>query len=116
MSLLDRRAPHKVQVQLREMHRNERGMQVFVPVGALITQRCMVEPVRDWSQAEEAQALGLQVVDLMVVRSRNWPGDIHSHVLWEGNWYETVGAPQHYSVSRRTRHYRITLKWLKKDG
>lgn len=116
MSLLGRRAPHTVQVQNRAMTRNERGQQVFGPVGALIPERCMVEPVRDWSQAEEAETLGLQIIDLMVIRSKRWPGDVHSHVLWEGKWYETVGAPQHHSVSKRTSHYRITIKWLKKDG
>ena len=116
MSMLDRKAPHTVQIQNREMRRNAQGLQEFVPVGVLSTERCMVEPVRDWSQAEEAETIGIQVIDLMVIRSRRWPGDINSHVLWEGNWYETVGAPQHHSVSRRTRHYRVTVKWLKKAG
>lgn len=116
MSLLGRRAPHTVHVQLREAGRDLRGLTVFENVGDLIPERCMVEPVRDWSQAEEAETVGLQVIDLMVIRSRHWPGDIHAHVLWNGNWYETVGAPQHHSVSRRTGHYRVTIKWLKKDG
>lgn len=116
MSLLDRKAPHTVWVQNRKMTRNARGLQEFTADGQKHKVRCMVEPVRDWSQAEETEALGLQVIDLMVIRSRTWPGDIHSHVLWDGAWYETVGSPQHHSVSRRTTHYRVTIKWLKDAG
>lgn len=116
MSLLGRKAPHTVQIQNRKLTRNERGLQEYVADGPLISERCMVEPVRDWSTAEESETVGLQVIDLMVVRSRTWGGDINSHILWNGNWYETVGAPQHHSVSPRTSHYRVTIKWLKKAG
>lgn len=116
MSLLGRKAPHTVQVQNQVMVRNERGLPVLAPSGALLPVKCMVEPVRDWSQAEETAALGLQIVDLRVVRARTWPGDVLSLILWEGDWYETVGAPQHHSVSKRTGHYRVTIKWLRKDG
>lgn len=116
MSLLGRRAPHTVQILNRTQSKNERGLTVFTPAASLISERCMVEPVRDWSQAEEAETVGMQVIDLMVVRSKRWRGDIHSHILWNGDWYETVGAPQHHSVSPRTSHWRVTIKWLKKDG
>lgn len=116
MSLLTRKAPHTAYIQRRRSERNERGLNVWVNVGDLIRERCMVEPVRDWSQAEEAETVGLQVIDLMVVRSKTWRGDINSHVLWNGNWYETVGAPQHHSASKRTSHWRVTIKWLRKDG
>ena len=117
MGLLDRKAPHRVTIQMRGMTRNERGQQVFGDVGEPIPNiKCMVEPVRDWSSAEESESLGMQVIDLGVVRSKKWPGDIDSHVLFNGNLYETVGSPQHHSVSRRTGHYRITIKWLKKAG
>lgn len=115
MSLLGRRAPHRVSIQNQQLERNERGQQVHVPDGDLIPGiRCMIEPVRDWSSSEEVETLGLQVVDLAVVRSKHWPGTIDSQILFNGNWYETVGAPQHHSVSRRTSHYRVTIKWLKK--
>ncbi len=117
MSLLGRRAPHRVSIQNRKLERNERGQQVYVLDGAPIPDvRCMIEPVRDWSSSEEVETLGLQVVDLGVVRSKKWPGNIDAHVLFKGNWYETVGAPQHHSVSPRTSHYRVTIKWLKKAG
>lgn len=114
MSLLGRRAPHRATIQNRKLTRNAQGLQVFVPDGDPIPVKCMIEPVRDWSSSEEVETLGLQVVDLGVVRSKKWPGDIDSHVLFNGSWYETVGAPQHHSVSRRTSHYRVTIKWLKK--
>lgn len=113
MSLLDRRAPHTVMVQNRGMTRDPRGLPVMGPVGDPIPVRCMVEPVRDWSSSEEVETNGLQVVDMGIIRSRTWPGDVNSHVTFDGSMYETVGAPQHHSVSRRTRHYRVTIKWLK---
>jgi hypothetical protein len=113
MSLLGRRAPHTVQVQKRTMVRDARGNREYVPDGTPITVRCMVEPVRDWSSSEEVETLGLQVVDLAIVRSREWPGDINSYVLFNGAEYETVGAPQSHSVSRRTGHHRVTIKWLR---
>lgn len=116
MSLLTRRAPHVVQVQNRTMVRNERGLQVMSPVGSLIPVKCMVEPVRDWSSSEEVETLGLQVVDLAIIRSKLWPGDLNSHVIWDGGLYETVGAPQKHSTSRRTGHHRVTVKWLKNLG
>lgn len=113
MSLLGRKAPHLIQVQLRESTRGERGQRVYADVGDLIDVRGMVEPVRDWSSSEEVETRGLQVVDLAIVRARTWPGDINSHVIFDGALYETVGAPQRHSVSKRTGHYRVTIKWLR---
>lgn len=116
MSLLDRRAPHRVQVQNRAMTRDMRGMQVFDPDGDPVTVRCMVEPVRDWASSEEDQTLGLQVIDMAVIRSRTWPGDVNSHITYEGGLYETVGVPQRFHAGRRTQHWRITVKWIKEVG
>lgn len=113
MSLLGRKAPHTVEVQLRETILNDSGIRVDRNVGSPIPVRCMVEPVRDWSSSEEVESLGLQVVDLAIVRAAKWPGDIKSRVTYAGALYETVGAPQHHSVSRRTGHYRVTIKWLR---
>lgn len=113
MSLLGRRAPHIVLVQNRESDRTPQGTRADKNVGEPIPVRCMVEPVRDWSSSEEVESLGLQVVDLAIVRARTWPGDIKSHIIFENALYETVGAPQHHSVSRRTGHYRVTIKWLR---
>ena len=113
MSLLTRKAPHTVQVQKRKAVVNERGLREYVPDGAPIPVRCMGEPVRDWSSSEEVESLGLQVVDLTILRAKKWPGDVNSYVLYDGAEYETVGAPQHHSVSRRTSHYRVTIKWLR---
>ncbi|WP_136057244.1 hypothetical protein [Microbacterium sp. K24] len=116
MSLLTRRAPHLVHVQNRTMTRDSRGLPVMNEVGKPIGVRCMVEPVRDWSSSEEVETLGLQVVDMAIVRAKEWPGDVNSHITWNGALFETVGAPQHHSVSRKTGHYRVTLKWLKDLG
>ncbi|WP_100813016.1 hypothetical protein [Microbacterium lacus] len=115
MSLLDRRAPHVVYVQNRKTERDNEGKRIMVDVGPRIAVRCMHEPVRDWSSAEETPTLGLQVTDLKIIRSRLWPGDIHSHVYFDGGVHETVGAPQAHSVSRRTRHHRITVRWIAKE-
>lgn len=116
MTLLGRRAPHLAYVQNRTVVRDERGMQSLINVGDPVAVKCMVEPVRDWSSVEESRELGLQMIDLAVVRAKHWPGDIDAHVTYNGSLYETVGAPQHYNVSPRTSHFRITLKWLKKVG
>ena len=113
MSLMTRRAPHTVHVQKRRMVRTDRGQRDYVNDGEPIPVRCMVEPVRDWSSSEEVETLGLQVVDLSIIRSREWPGDVNSYVIFNGAEYETVGAPQHHSVSPRTEHYRVTIKWLR---
>lgn len=113
MSLLRRKAPHTVLVQNRETTRNDAGLRVDENVGDPIPVRCMGEPVRDWSSSEEVESLGLQVVDLTIIRASTWPGDIKSHVIYAGALYETVGAPQHHNVSRRTSHYRVTIKWLR---
>ena len=112
MSLLTR-GRHTVHVQNRVMSRNAGGLRVPQPVGEPIPVRCTVEPVRDWSSAEEQREGGLQILDLLIVRAQNWPGDVLSLVEHEGKWYETVGAPQHHSAGRRTQHWRVTLRWLK---
>lgn len=114
MSLLDRRAPHVVNVQQRALTRDPRGLQVLTDIGPRVPVRCMVEPVRDWSSAEEDKNHGLQVVNMLVIRSREWPGDVYSHVYWDGSVFETIGIPQHFGVSKRTMHWRVTIQWVKK--
>ncbi|ALJ22045.1 hypothetical protein [Microbacterium sp. No. 7] len=113
MSLLTRKAPHTAYVQQRTMTRNPEGIRVPVNIGDPIPVRGMAEPVRDWAQAEEHTTYGLQIIELVIWRSKEWPGDVHSLVRIEDNWYEPNGPVQHHFVSRRTSHYRITLKWLK---
>ena len=110
MSLLTHKAPHTIQVQNREYYRDEQGMRVARNVGQPITVKGMAEPVREWSSAEESHANGLQIIDLILWRSREYPGNTHSHILYEGEWYESSGAPQHFNSGRRTRHYRVTLR------
>lgn len=115
MSLLTRRAPHKVWVQLREAGRTKTGGRIYTEVGDRIMVRCAHEPVRDWSSAEENQSAGQQVLDLTIIRARTWPGDINSHIFWDGDFYETVGAPQQYSIGKRTAHWRVTVRWVGTD-
>ena len=115
MSLLTRKAPHKVWVQRREKVRDAAGARVNVDVGDRIRVRCAREPVRDWSSAEENQTAGQQVLDLTIIRSRTWPGDINAFIFWGGDMYETIGAPQEYSIGRRTAHWRITAQWIGTD-
>ncbi|KJL39911.1 hypothetical protein [Microbacterium trichothecenolyticum] len=114
--LLGDRAAHTVLVQNRETTRDAEGGRVTLPVGERIEVRCLSEPVREWSAAEESQALGIQVTNMLVIRSRTWPGDINSHVIFDGGVYETVGVPQHFKLSRKTSHWRVTVKWIGKDG
>ena len=116
MSLLTRKAPHVAWVQLRESGRTKEGTRALVAFDEPISVRCKVEPVRDWSSAEESYFAGLQVKDLRVIYARTWPGDLHSMTLIDGELYETVGQPQLYNASPRTSHYRITVKWVGKRG
>lgn len=112
--LLGRGAPHTCQVQNRVLSKTSGGVKTFVPSGDPITVHGAAEPVRDWASAEESRELGLQVLNLILWRSKQWPGDIDSHVIFDGSLYETVGAPQHFSKSKRTAHWRVTLRWLQK--
>lgn len=112
MSLLTRNAPHVAWIQNRTSGRTAEGLRALIPDGDPLKVRCKVEPVRDWSSAEESYFAGLQIKDLRVVYSRDWPGDLHSVVLYRGELYETVGQPQLYNASPRTTHYRITVKWV----
>ena len=115
MSLLTRKAPHKVWVQRRKAGRNAAGARVNTDDGPRVLVRCAREPVRDWSSAEEDQSAGQQVLDLTIIRARTWPGDINAFIFWGGGMYETIGAPQEYSIGRRTAHWRITARWIGTD-
>lgn len=115
MSLLTRKAPHKVWVQRRKAGRSTSGARVYTDVGDRIMVRCGHEPVRDWSSAEENQTAGQQVLDLTIIRAREWHGDTNALIFWGGDMYETVGNPQQYSFGRRTAHWRITARWVGTD-
>lgn len=116
MSLLTRKAPHTVLVQLREMKRNAEGVRLLTDVGEPVAVRGMGEPVRDWSSSEEQTSGGLQVLDLIIWRSKLWPGDVNSLVEYDGDTYEVVGAPQRHHAGRRTQHHRVTLRHLRNGG
>jgi hypothetical protein len=113
MSLLTRKAPHTVLVQNRRVERDEAGRRVWVPDGDPVAHRCAVQVARDWSSAEEtAGAPGLQIIDMRVILSKTWSGDVNSYVYWEDDVYEMIGAPQPLTMSRRTSHWRITMRRL----
>jgi hypothetical protein len=113
VSLLD--GKHKVYVQLRKRGRDNRGERVQMDDGDRIPVKVIDESVREWASAEEDMTNGFQVVDLLVIRTKHWPGDVNSHVFYNGQMYETSGTPQPLRMSRRTRHWRVTLKWIGKD-
>lgn len=110
MSLLDRKAPHVVQVQNRVEARDSGGRRYWTDNGPRVDHACAVQPARDWSSAEEESGAGLQILDLRVILSREWSGDEYSIVYWEGSAYETIGAPQHFNMSPRTQHWRVTVR------
>lgn len=113
MSLLTRKAPHVVYIQKRHVERDEAKRRYWVNDGERIAQRCAVQVARDWSSAEEETGVkGLQVIDMRVVISKDWAGDENSYVYWEGDVYEMIGAPQPLRMSKRTSHWRITMKRL----
>lgn len=116
MSLLTRRAPHVVEVQNRRAELDKAKRRYWVNVGERVRHRCAVQPARDWSSAEEEVGLkGIQVLDMRVILSKEWSGDENSYIYWEGDIYEMIGAPQHQKMSRRTSHWRITVKRIGKD-
>ncbi len=115
MSLLTTRAPHLVTIIHRETAKNEDGINVTAETGERTDVRCMVEPVRDWSSAEEQFFIGKQVVDMRIIRSKKWSGGLEDHVIWEGDRYELTGAPQHHSVGRKTSHWRVTIRWISRE-
>ncbi|MBQ9917358.1 MAG: hypothetical protein IJO71_09180 [Microbacterium sp.] len=116
MSLLTRRAPHVVEVQNRRVELDKAKRRYWVNDGERVRHRCAVQPARDWSSAEEEVGLkGIQVLDMRVVLSKEWTGDENSYIYWEGDIYEMIGAPQHQMMSRRTSHWRITMKRIGKD-
>lgn len=113
--LLDAGAPHVVEVQNRETVKNAEGLRVMQDVGPRIRVHCAVQIARDWSSAEEQLAAGLQVYDMRVIYARTWPGDVHSHIFYEGDHFEMIGAPQKSSMSKRTSHWRVTCRLIGKD-
>lgn len=112
MSLLDRRAPHVVQVQRRENVVSARGKPELTPVGSLIAVRCAVQGAREWATEEETRDVGMQVLSIRRVFAREWPGDINSLVYIDGDMFETIGDPVRASMSRATRHWAVTLRWI----
>lgn len=109
------RPPHVVEVQLMETVKTARGASEDVPVGDRITVPCSVQPVREWSTAEEHLTYGLQLLDLRRIFATDWPGTATSLVFHEGDEFETVGDPQHLSMSRRTSHWAITVRRRRRD-
>lgn len=110
-----RNPPHMVEVQPMESRKSPRGVPEDVPVGEPVIVPCSVQPVREWSTAEENRQYGLQLLDLRRVFATNWPGDHRSLIYFEGDEYETVGDPQHLNMSRRTAHWAITVRRRRKD-
>ena len=89
---------------------NLRGIYQDVPDGDRLTVACSVQAVREWSSAEEIPVNGLQLLTLTRIFARDWPGDSRSIIYWDGAEWETIGAPQHFQVGHRTRHWAITVK------
>lgn len=115
MSLLDN-PPHTVEVQARELLRTSRGASEYGPVGDRVTIPCSVQPVREWSTAEENRLHGIQMLDLRQLRARDWPFNNMALIYYENDEYETVGDPQTFSKSPRTRHSQVTIRRRRKEG
>jgi len=113
-SLLDK-PPHVVEVQLRTKQKGLRGDNHYVDVGERIRVACAVQPVREWSSAEERLVDGVQLFALERIFSRTWPGDSNSHIFFQGRRYEVVGDAQHNTMSRRTTHWAVTIRRIGSD-
>ena len=106
------RGPDTVIIQNRRVARVS-GVQDYVPVGDPVRiERCSVQSVREWATAEEVLTYGLQLISMRRVFTRTWPGDVNSLVYFDGGEYETVGDPQQFIQSRRTKHFVVTIRWL----
>lgn len=123
MSLLDR-LPHTVFVQNYRKQRNAAGVVELLPDGDPIPTPAFVDDARSWSDAEEYLESGLQLKNLRVVYARHWPGDVNSHVFFDGWEFLTEGevaqsswSPKGRAASlfRKVRHARITLYRFGKD-
>lgn len=115
MSLLDRFAPHVVYVQKRDVVMSARGKPELVPVGEPIRVRCSVQGAREWATEEEVTDMGLQVLSIRRIFTRDWPGDVNALVYYEGEVFEHIGDPVRNTMSRATRHYSVTVRWIGKD-
>lgn len=120
MASIRKRGPHTVIVQPRRTERNGRGTTSYVLDGpAVYVKRCSVQSVREWATAEEIYADGLKLLSMRRLFSITWPGDVNALVYFRPSendaWgeFETVGDPQLMDMSRRTKHWVTTLKWLR---
>ena len=109
MSLLDRN-PHTVTVQPRKKVKNDQRGWEIIADGAPVDIRCAVQPVREWSTAEEIQVGGLQMLVLQRIISRTWVGDTNALITWDGFEWEIVGDPQHFNMSPSIAHWEITIR------
>lgn len=108
--LLDR-APHSVRVIPRKETKGDGGMIGLVPDGDPVEIRCTVQPVREWSTAEEVKLDGAQLLSLRRVFSRDWIGDSLALVQYGGWDFDIVGDPQYLDTgSRATWHWEITMQ------
>ncbi|MCJ1709230.1 hypothetical protein [Microbacterium sp. VKM Ac-2923] len=106
----------RVELEERRTVRDKSGQRITERIiGPRRQVKVSVVPVRDWSAAEEQETLGLQIVDMLVLYAKDWPGDVLSLVIKDGQKYETVGAPQHFEFSRKTSHWRVTIRWIGDD-
>ena len=110
------RGPHTVYIQRRKVARVS-GMSGYVDDGPwVLVDGVDVQSVREWSTSEEYYENGLRLLDLARLFARDWVGDENSIVWFDGGCYETVGKPQHRDRTPRTRHWVVTLRWLRDES
>lgn len=108
--------PHVVWVQKYVETMGDDGVNEYTKQGVPIRVPCYVQDARSWSDAEEYPMHGLQLKNLRVIFARWWPGDVHSHVFFDGYEFLTegeIGASPMEARGRkklnRVAHYRVSL-------
>jgi hypothetical protein len=103
VSLLDR-GPHTLVVTPKVEVTDRYGGTTYVD-GDPVTVRGSVQPV----STEETEALGVQVDTTYRFIGRDWPGGIHSTVVWDGRNWDQQGEARRYGMSPRTAHVDVIL-------
>lgn len=109
MSLLDD-PPHAAIVQPRRTTTSAAGDFPLVNAGNPVRVRCAMQPVREWSAAEEILVGGIQMLSLLRAISRDWVGDTNALAFYNAYKWEVVGDPEHMGMSQTTAHWEVTLR------
>lgn len=104
------RGVETVTVQNYRVERDNAGRTMRVRDGDPIVMRNVdIQTVREWASSEEYRQHGLRLLAMARMFCRNFPGDTHSRIFWDGEEWEVTGSVQRFRRSRNTAHDMVTL-------